>query len=46
MSTTPLLLIHQADLVATFDDQRRELRGASVLVRGPAIEAVYPAGAV
>jgi cytosine/adenosine deaminase-related metal-dependent hydrolase len=40
------LLIHQADLVATFDDQRRELRGASVLVRGPAIAAIYPAGSV
>ncbi|MFM2069003.1 MAG: hypothetical protein RLZZ584_3912, partial [Pseudomonadota bacterium] len=40
------LLIHQAELVATFDDQRRELRGASVLVRGPAIAAIYPAGTV
>ncbi|MEY4751192.1 MAG: hypothetical protein RIQ60_3406 [Pseudomonadota bacterium] len=40
------LLIHQAELVATFDDQRRELRGASVLLRGPAITAIYPAGTV
>jgi cytosine/adenosine deaminase-related metal-dependent hydrolase len=46
MSHAPLLLIHQADLVATFDDQRRELRGASVLVRGPAIAAIYPADQV
>lgn len=38
------ILIHQAALVATFDDQRRELPGASVLLRGPAVEAVYPAG--
>jgi cytosine/adenosine deaminase-related metal-dependent hydrolase len=46
MPQPPLLLIHQADLVATFDDTRRELRGASVLVRGPAIAAVYAAGEV
>jgi cytosine/adenosine deaminase-related metal-dependent hydrolase len=46
MPIPTLLLVHQADLVATFDDERRELRGASVLVRGPAIAAVYAAGAV
>ena len=28
------LLVHQADLIATFDDTRRELRGASLWVRG------------
>jgi 8-oxoguanine deaminase len=40
------LLIHQATLVATFDDAGLELPGGSVLVRGRAIEAIYPAGAV
>lgn len=37
------LLIHNADCVATFDDQRRELRGASVLVDGHRIAAIGPA---
>ena len=37
------LLIRDAELVATMDDGRRELRRASVLVRGCAIEAVGPA---
>lgn len=37
------LLIRNADCVATFDDARRELRGASVLVRGHRIEAIGPA---
>ncbi|MEX8519737.1 MAG: 8-oxoguanine deaminase [Leptothrix sp. (in: b-proteobacteria)] len=40
------LLIHQAELLATFDAQRRELPGASLLLRGAAIEAIYPAGSV
>jgi 8-oxoguanine deaminase len=40
------VLIHQADLVATLDDARRELPGASVLLRGRAIAALYPAGTV
>jgi 8-oxoguanine deaminase len=40
------ILIHGAELVATFDDARRELPGGSVLLRGRAIEAVYPAGGV
>lgn len=40
------LLVHQAELLATFDDMRRELRGGSVLLRGRAIEAVYAAGEV
>ncbi|HET6413156.1 MAG TPA: 8-oxoguanine deaminase [Anaeromyxobacter sp.] len=34
------LLVRDADLVATLDGGRRELRGASVLVRGNRIEAV------
>lgn len=42
----PLLLVHQADLIATFDDTRRELRGASLLIRGEQIAAVYAAGEV
>ena len=37
------LLIRDAELVATMDDGRRELRRASVLIRGCAIEAVGPA---
>jgi len=37
------LLIRGASLVATFDDQRREIPDASVLVRGNRIEAVGPA---
>jgi cytosine/adenosine deaminase-related metal-dependent hydrolase len=36
------LLIRDADLIATFDDARRELRRASLLVRGAAIEAIGP----
>ncbi len=39
-------LVHQAELLATFDDARRELRGGSLLLRGQAVEGVYPAGAV
>lgn len=39
-------LIHDATLVATFDDDGRELPGGSVLLRGAAIEAVYAAGEV
>jgi 8-oxoguanine deaminase len=37
------LLIRDADVVATMDDERRELPRASVLLRGPAIEAIGPA---
>ena len=37
------LLIHHADVVATMDDQQRELRGGHVLLRGPRIEAVWAA---
>ena len=39
----PTLLIRDADLVVTVDEQRRELPRASVLVRGRAIEAIGPA---
>ncbi len=38
------VLIRDATLVATFDDTGSEWPGGSVLVRGRAIEAVYPAG--
>ena len=37
------LLIRDADVVVTMDDQRRELARASVLLRGRAIEAIGPA---
>ena len=37
------LLIRDASLVATLDDERREIRDGSVLVRGNRIEAVGPA---
>ena len=38
------LLIQDADLIVTLDDARRELPGASLLLRGPQIEAIWPAG--
>jgi cytosine/adenosine deaminase-related metal-dependent hydrolase len=38
------LLIRDAEVVATLDDQRRELRGASVLIVGQAIDSIWPAG--
>ena len=37
------LLIRDAECVATFDDARRELRQASVFIRGNVVEAVGPA---
>ena len=37
------LLIHDATMVATLDDERRELRDASVFIRGNLIEAIGPA---
>ena len=37
-------LIRDAEVVVTQDDNGRELRGASVLLCGPHIEAIYPAG--
>ena len=44
MPELPSLLIANADLVVTMDDARRELPGASLLVRGAQIEALWPAG--
>ena len=38
------LLITDAEVIATMDDQRRELRGASLLLRGRQIAAIWPAG--
>jgi len=38
------LLITNAEVVVTMDDTRRELRGGSLLLRGPRIEAIWPAG--
>ena len=38
------LLIVDAEVIATMDSQRRELRGASLLLRGGVIEALWPAG--
>ena len=38
------LLITDAEVIATMDEQRRELRGASLLLRGAVIEALWPAG--
>lgn len=43
MSDTTLLLTN-AEVIVTMDDARRELRGASLLVRGPQIDAIWPAG--
>lgn len=40
------LLIRDAEVVVTMDDERRELSHASVLLRGPAIEAIGPAVAL
>ena len=37
------LLIRDADCIATFDDARRELRRASILIRDRKIEAIGPA---
>ena len=41
--TERTLLIRDADAVATMDDERRELRCASVLLRGRVVEAIGPA---
>jgi 8-oxoguanine deaminase len=43
-STSSSLLITDAEVIATMDDRRRELRGASLLLRGAQIEAIWPAG--
>lgn len=40
------LLLKNADLIATMDDQARELTGYSVLVRGNTIAGLYPEGEV
>ena len=40
------LLIRDAEVVVTMDEARRELRGGHVLVRGPAVAAVYAADAL
>ena len=40
------LLIRDAACVATFDEERRELKGASVLIRGNRIETVGPSEAL
>lgn len=40
------LLLADAEVVVTQDAQRRELRGASVLVEGGRIAAVYPLGSL
>jgi 8-oxoguanine deaminase len=38
------LLIRDAEVLVTMDSQRRELRGGSLLLRGPALEAVWAQG--
>ncbi|MDO9286820.1 MAG: 8-oxoguanine deaminase [Aquabacterium sp.] len=38
------LLITNAEVIVTMDETRRELRGASLKVRGHQIEAIWPAG--
>jgi len=42
MNTAPTLLIHNADVVASMNDQHDEWRHASVLIRGPEIIAAGP----
>ena len=42
----PTLLIRNADCIATLDDARTELRGASILVRDGFVEAIGPADAL
>jgi 8-oxoguanine deaminase len=44
--SSPTLLVRDATLVATLDEARRELPGASVFVRGGLIEAIGPAEAM
>jgi len=45
MTTARRLLITDAEVVVTMDEARRELRGgASLLLRGAQIEAIWPAG--
>jgi cytosine/adenosine deaminase-related metal-dependent hydrolase len=40
------LLVRDADCIATFDDEGREVTSASILVRGNRIEAIGPASAL
>src|SRR5439155_16978299 len=42
----PTLLLKNAHAIATFDDERRELRDASILLRDNVIEAIGPAGEI
>jgi cytosine/adenosine deaminase-related metal-dependent hydrolase len=44
MPDTRTLLITNAEVIVTMDETRRELRGASLRVRGRQIEAIWPAG--
>ncbi len=43
MTGDPTLLIRDAAVVATFDDESREVPDASILIRGNRIEAIGPA---
>jgi 8-oxoguanine deaminase len=40
--STPTLLIHHATLIATMDEQRREVRDGSVLIRDGVVAAIGP----
>lgn len=42
----PTLLLKNAHAIATFDDEQRELRDASILLRDNVIEAIGPAGEI
>ena len=44
MTNPRTLLITDADVLVTMDTDRRELRGASLLVRGAQIASIWPAG--
>jgi 8-oxoguanine deaminase len=44
MSPERSVLIRDAEVIVTMDAQRRELRGASLLLRGPRIASIWPAG--
>ncbi len=44
MTPDTSLLITNAEVIVTMDTSRRALRGASLLVRGPQIAAIWPAG--
>ncbi len=40
----PSLLVHSAEVIVTMDDNRRELHGGSLLLRGGVIDSIWPAG--